>query len=137
MTATATTTITKDLCKTLNEELATAIAAIAAKHGLTAKVSGGKFGASSFTPRVEFLVAGQTVDGASKKEEDDFRAFSKVYGLQPEMLGKTFRSGKETFRVLGALPSRSKNCILILRTSDNARRICPPELLLRGTFLPA
>jgi len=129
-----TATISKDLCKILDTELRAAVEAIAAKHGLKVKTGGGKFSAASFTPRVEFLVVGE-VEGANKKEEDSFKALAGIYGLQSEMLGKTFKVGGDSYRVLGLLPSRSKNCVSILRLRDGSKRICQPEMLLRGTFV--
>jgi hypothetical protein len=126
-------TITEDLCRILDAEITVAMAAIAARHGLTVKVGGGSFTGASFKPRVEFLVEGEV--GASKKDEDAFRQFAGMFGLSAEMLGKTFTVSGEAYKIVGLAPARSRNVVKILRLRDGSLRVCPPELVKGATLV--
>lgn len=129
-----TTTITKDLCKVVDAELLAAARIIAAKHGLAVgKKGGGTFSSSSFATKIEFLVEGEL--STSKKDEDAFRLYAEILGLKVEMLGKTFAMRGEHYKIVGALPSRSKNSVKILRVGDSSARICSPEFVLAGKFI--
>jgi hypothetical protein len=128
------TEITRDMCRTLQAEMELALGTIAARHGLVMKVNGGSFSAGSFKPKMEFLVVGGT-DGAVKKDEDAWKLLAGVYGLDPAWLGKTFTAmDGERFRVVGLLPSRSKNCVKIIRVRDNSPRVCPVGFVKAGKF---
>lgn len=128
------TIINMDLLRIIDIELRAAAEAIAAKHGLTVKLSGGKFSPDNYKPGLEFMSPGETEGGFAKVEEM-FRLYASLYGLKPEMLGKTFTIRGDTYRVIGASPGRSKNSIIIMRLSDGSRRVCPPATVLAGKFL--
>jgi hypothetical protein len=126
------TEITRDLAQTLSTEIEAALKAVAVRHGLNVKVSGGKYMDSSFTPRVEFTVPGEV--GVSKKDEDAFKTLAALYGLDPAWLGKTFVLKGDTYRVIGLAPGRSKNCVKILRVRDSSPRVCPVTFVKAGVF---
>lgn len=123
------TTISRQTCAAITDELTAAINAIAAKHGLVAKVNGGSFSDDSFKPRVEFLVPGDSGDGALMKDERAFRQLARLYGLDPNCLGKEFQARDgNCYRIAGLLPRRSKNVVKLIRVKDGAVRIAPAEI---------
>lgn len=126
-------TITRDTCKILNAEVETALKAIAAKHGLTIKINGGRFTATSFTPRVEFLVPGD--NGADKRDENAWNTLAQFYGLDPTWLGKVFTAiNDEKYRVVGLAQGRSKNIVKVVRVRDNSPRVAPVGFVKTGKF---
>ena len=110
------TTITRDMCRAIDADLKAALAIIAAKHGLGVKVNGGRFDNNTFSPRVEFAVAGDV--GVCKKDEDNFKHFAHLYGLEEGDLGKTFPATGGPYRIDGLFPGRSKNTVKLTRLSD-------------------
>jgi hypothetical protein len=126
--------VTRDKCREIQAEVETALQAIAAKHGLTVKLNGGRFTTSSFAPKVEFLVPG-AIDGGTRKAEDAWNTLAKLYGLNPAWLGKDFtaRDG-DKYRVMGLLPGRTKNVVKLARVRDNRALVAPVGFVTAGTF---
>ena len=131
----ASVVIDHNVCRMIEGEIRVAMDIIAAKHGLVAITGGGRFSSSEYKPKVEFKVKGEL--SASKGNEDNFKSFAKLYGLDPEWLGKTFIMQGKAYKVVGLAPRRSKNCVMILRLKDNSQRVCSPEYLKMGTMLKA
>lgn len=79
----------------LASEAQVALAEVAARHGLTVKVGGGKYdpNTGTFAPKVEFAMkdAGQ----------NEFIRSARSVGLAPDDFGKTFLNNGQTFRITG------------------------------------
>lgn len=80
---------------------------VAARYGVTVRYRGGRFTDTMAALKAEFVVEGAEPQGAA-----DFRRLADVFGLKPEDLGRTFRSGGQTFTVVGLAPRKSKYPIL-------------------------
>ncbi len=91
--------------KAIGEELEEAARKVAAKHGLECRYRGGTFAADAFTAKIEFGV-GSFDDIRAKKDEDEFRSFASVYGLEADDFGKEITYAGRKFTLCG-LATRS------------------------------
>jgi len=79
------------------------------------KVGGGSFSTNSATIKLEIS---EVVDGkVITKEAESFAANARIYGLDPEDLGRKFQLGDDVYTVTGLKPRASK--YPILATSEN------------------
>lgn len=87
----------------LAQELEIAAKAIAKKYGFEANLKNSRFDpqGSSLTT-IEFFA-----QGASQLEVD-FEKYAQLFGLKPEWLNTTFKSGHETFTIVGLKASNKK-----------------------------
>jgi hypothetical protein len=95
----------------LTETLAAELSVLAAKYGLSVKKAGGRFSATSFTPKFEFSVQGEGGVTLSP-ERVDFPRYCTLYGLQAEDLDKKFTANGMTYTVSGLKPNNSQFPIL-------------------------
>jgi len=119
--------ITRSVARTLSEELYEAASSIAKKYGLKAKRKSGRFDSLCHTAKVEFVVE-ETVDGKSP-ERKKFEELGLMYGLKPEMYGKTISIKGETYTIDGLRPRASKKKILLNRTSDNKKFVTTIDMI--------
>lgn len=129
------TMITRSLLRTLREEINAALAELGQKHGVTLVADGAKF--TDMSARFVLSVApadeetqGQIaagVDPKLAKAEADYKSQCKLYGADEDWLGKTITLQRSQFKVVGLLPSKTKNCILIQRISTGKNFIVPPS----------
>jgi hypothetical protein len=124
----------RNSCRVLYTELQTVLNELAAKHGLVAKVDGGRFNPESFAPRVSFEVLGQSTNGDASdnvitaKATSDWNRYALVLGANPEWLGQTFKHEGRLLTVIGCKPSRPKNCISLREENGDMRR-CSVEFI--------
>jgi hypothetical protein len=102
--------IRKDLCKQIGDELANAVAEIAAKHGLTGAVTGGTFDANTFKPRIEF--------SAPERKANEFARWASSFGLPADLMGRTLTIRGIRYTVTGILPNAIKRPVEMKRESD-------------------
>lgn len=128
------TTITRSLLRSLREDINQALIEVGKKHGVTLVADNAKF--TDMSARFVLAVAPATeavqaqiasgIDPKMAKAEADYKAFCKTYGAEPEWLGKQIRVGSGQFTVVGLLPNKHKNCILIQRISTGKNFIVDP-----------
>lgn len=112
----------KQTCKLLATEVEKALAAVAAKHGLTASYAGGTFSGAEFTAKVKFTLA-QNNPAAADAERAEFAKYCGFYGLKPEHYGAKLPSGQfGEMTLVGIKPSRSKFPIVV-RCTDGTTRL--------------
>lgn len=132
------TQITRDLISTLREDIDAALIAVAKKHNVAISAGKAKFNDREVT--FQLLIVGETsADGASARDIKalaDLNALGKLYGADPAWAGKSFRSGSQSFTVIGLLPSRTKRSILA-RRADGKDFIFEPEQVARLISIPA
>lgn len=87
----------------IRADIATALAAVEKKHGMTLKLGNIKFNDGYFYGKME-----ATKIGGESKEATFFKANAKFYGIQPDALGKTITSNGKTFTIVG-MKSNSVN----------------------------
>ena len=98
----------RNKAKLIAEDMKAALAAVAAKHGVTVKVGGGRFDDTAFTPKVEFAEAGAA--------EADFTRFAPSFGLQASSFGKAFNFNGKAYTVTGIRLNAPKQPVIATGT---------------------
>jgi hypothetical protein len=115
--------ITRELMKTLRTDVDAALLAISKKHGVLLSLGNGRFTASDATFKLNVTDAGASaianviVDGLSSKDAKavaDYQKQCHLYGLKPEWLNRQFMSGGKALTVVGLLPNKHKNNVLVM-----------------------
>jgi hypothetical protein len=134
------TTITRPLLRTLRDEINAALAEVGARHGVTLVADNVKFTDMSARFVLSVNLANETVqaqiasgvDPKIAKAEADYKEFCQVCGADPAWLGQRVRVGSGEFKVVGLLPNKHKNCILIQRISTGKNFIVDPATVRSG-----
>ena len=104
------TTFDRSALRLISDEVEAAVQAIAERHGLTIKAAGGVYGTNEGSVKLVVKVK-QAASGLSA-DEDTFRKYAQLYGLEPAWFGQTFRSGGRTYTISGiSLTSRTRPVI--------------------------
>ncbi len=131
------TMITPSLLRALRDDVNAALAEVGRKHGVTLVADNAKFTDMSARFVLSVAPADSTVqaqiasgvDPKIAKAEADYKNLCKVYGADPEWLGKTITLQRSQFQVMGLLPNKHKNCILIQRISTGKSFIVAPATI--------
>lgn len=103
----------------LRTEIEAALAAVAAKHGISLKLGGMRYQATSFSVTLEAAAA--SADGSpTGKEAEAFRSLAEFFGLKANDLGRTFESRNGQHKIVG-LRGRSDRAPIITETPDGKR----------------
>lgn len=94
----------KDKARQIAEDIKAGLEAVAAKHGLTVTISGGRFDDGSFKPKVEFAEIGNAAA--------DFARYAPSFGLQASDYGKVITHGGRSFTVTGLRLNAPKRPVL-------------------------
>ena len=106
------TTVDRALCRTIRTDAEEALAAVAAKHGLSLKFGAGRFDSTTYTLKVDFVAP--TEDGIPS----DFARHAPLFGLTADDYGKMVTMRGETYTIVGIKPRSHKYPILMKRTKD-------------------
>lgn len=102
--------ITGQMLKAIGREIEDAAREIAKKHGVSISYAGGTYGDRNV---VKFQIASVAADGTVETPEREFfKRMATLYGLSPDDLGKDFRSGTTTYRIIGLSPAKRKYPII-------------------------
>ncbi len=114
--------LTPKTCGQLEEELKAAVETIAEKYGIEVKMLEGRLSddATVFVPRCQFALPERKMTAASPKEEKDYLQYAESFGVKGRWLGKEFKRGNFTYKVVGLRVNETKKCI-ILERSDGSR----------------
>lgn len=130
--------LTPGLCKTIEAEMLTACAEVAARHGLVAESLGLRAMDLRFNFEFGVRVSIPLPDGSTLEPERMlFEALAEEYGLSPDDFGREFSTGRERFRIAGIDPRRPKYPISALRIPDGKGYKFTPEnvaLLLQAAM---
>lgn len=85
----------------LGEEIAAAVQPLAEKYGIAIHRRGGSFGETSFTAKVECTI--KTESGIGGRDADAFKQLARLFGMEPDDLGKEFALGRRRFVVAGCM----------------------------------
>ena len=109
-------------CQQLEEEVTAAVSAIAEKYGVEVQVLDGKLSAdaATFVPRCQFSLPPRKETVASLKEEQDYLQYAEGFGLRAGWLGREFKRGNFTYKIVGLRVDAPKDCI-VLQRSDGSR----------------
>ena len=98
--------ISKLLLEKVREELKHVLEPIGEKYGLQLQAGHCTFSPSNFTMKLEGSLVSE--DGVVQtKEAEAFKSHADLFGLDPEDLGKQFRSCNDTYTITG-LKTRAK-----------------------------
>lgn len=130
--------LTPGLCKTIEAEMLTACAEVAARHGLVAESLGLRAMDLRFNFEFGVRVSIPLPDGSTLEPERMlFEALAEEYGLSPDDFGREFSTGRERFRIAGIDPRRPKYPISAIRIPDGKGYKFTPEnvaLLLQAAM---
>jgi len=111
--------LTPGLCERLRKEMLEACRNVAERHGLA--VEGGDISDVNLRRGfdIQFRVGIPLEDGALfEPEKAMFEVMADMYGLKPSDFGRTFSTGRETFRITAIHPNRPKYPISVERIPD-------------------
>ncbi len=92
--------------------------------GVSVSIGRGSFTDTVFTIKLD--IATDNSDGSqSSKEAEDFKFYCRRYGMTESDLGRTFKTGQDTFTILGCKPRATKNTIVV--TNQNGKRYVMPH----------
>lgn len=110
----------KETLRSLRDEIDQALAAIGARHNVQIRAGNCTFDARSAT--FKLTVANLTDDGTvDDGTADYFRQFAFAYDMQPDWLGREFRTGGESYKLAGLNPKRGKFPVVAYRVRDGKR----------------
>ncbi len=114
------TTFDRSTCRDVSERIAKALAPLAQELGVSITPRGGSYGPGHYTLKVE--VATIATDGKVRtKQSEDFQTLAKLYGMSPNDLGRTFRSGGKEYTIAGLAPRKRARPII---ASCGGREYC-------------
>ena len=105
--------MTRQKAKDLRELIQNALNGVAGPAGVDIRVGNCRFGTDA---TFQVIVSEVAADGTVKtREADDFRMLASSYGLEPEDLGRSFRSNGDRYTIAGLKPRSRKYPILAKR----------------------
>lgn len=131
--------IDRPLLRNLRTDVEAALIAVGKRHGVLLTLGNASFTSDAATFKLAVApatkeAAAAVASGASPKDVQaaaDYKELAQAYGLHVDWLNRTFQHGGSTLRVVGLLPNKRKNCVLVEGTGGG-RYIMPPEDLHRG-----
>jgi len=110
---------------------------LGADFGLHFDFKGGSYDREGAYAVLKLQIAVKSPDGVVvDKSRSDYANKAQLYDCDPKWLDKTFSTGGKTFKVVGLLTARRKNCVSILNTRTNEKRICSPayvRMFIKGS----
>ena len=95
--------------------------------GLNFAFKGGNFDREGKYAVLKLEVAVVSADGVVvDKARADWNQYAEMYDCVPAWLDKTFVANGNTFKVVGLLTKRRKNCVSIVNQRNGEKRICSP-----------
>jgi hypothetical protein len=123
--------ITRSALKVLKNDIDAALVALGEKHGVVLETGNGRFSPSNATVKLKISCINKGGEVLSK-EAEDFKQDCWKFGLQPEDLGKSFRSNVKEWKVVGLLPRSRKYPVLCERLPDGKRFKFPAKVVEEG-----
>jgi hypothetical protein len=130
------TNIDRALLKALRADIDAALMAVGQKHGVAIEATTASFTTNSATFKLLVVSAdtsatqsttpsGPTPSARDLKAAVDMALAGEVYGCEADWAGKTFKRNTMVYTIVGLLPGRTKNCVLV-RTSNGANYVMTP-----------
>lgn len=106
--------IDRDACRLIREKLDPQLVQLGKDLGINIRVTGGTFGPSNVTFKVEAAVIS---DGGlvMTKEASDFQKYARQYDLDPNMLNTTFVQQDRIYKIIG-LKARARTHPILAET---------------------
>lgn len=116
--------------KTVREDINSALAEVAKKHGIELEIGNISFDALSFRTTLKASVKDGTADSSlpgTAEMRTDFKRFASIFGLSESDLGKTFKQGRKEYTIVGMKPR--KRTAPIIATTDGNMYAFPAEMV--------
>ena len=137
------TQINRTTLKAIRADLDAALLAVAKKHGILFSLGAIKFSDTEAHGTLRMTATDGDVaealaetDGSVSQRnliaEQAYKAQAQAFNLSPDWLGRSFKMNGSEFTVVGLLPNKHKNNVLIRRVSTGKQFICPPQALHNG-----
>ena len=110
------TNFDRNQVRTVNEEIKSALEAIAAKHGISFRMGNIRYNNSNFNAKFEMAVVGETGE-AITKEATDFNRYRALKGINAVLGDLVVMSGAR-YEVVGYKARSSKYPILVKSLDD-------------------
>lgn len=94
----------------LNADIRSALATVAAKHGITITVEGGRFSPTEFRTKLVASTGGTL--SADDRARREFEKMAPLYGLLPDDFGVSFNTSHGSMVICGIKPKSHKYPIL-------------------------
>jgi hypothetical protein len=119
--------ITKEIVKAMRDDINAALAAVSKKYNVTLKAGNASYEAHLVKFKLEWLA--NSADGkAVDKQAVALQKYGYMYGITPNMAGKTFKVGGNVYTLVGLQPTRTKRPIIGSRT-DGKRFIFGTDVI--------
>ena len=112
------TAIDRSQCRRIRAELEHAIDAqgeVWKELGLAVKVGNVSFNSSNMVAKIEVAIIGEN-GVVETREVRDFKLLAPVYGFEESDLGREFKAGGKTYKIVGCLSRATKAPILAERS---------------------
>ena len=99
--------------------------------GLNFAFKGGNFDREGKYAVLKLEVAVVSADGVVvDKARADWNQYAEMYDCDAKWLDQTFTTAdRKTFKVIGLLTKRRKNCVSIVNVNNGEKRICSPTMV--------
>ncbi len=119
------TTFTKENLKVIDAEINAALQAVATKHGITLRASGGTYSGAEFTTKIKGSVKDTQALNAANANA------LRVLGLPADTIGKSFSNLGKSFTISDVNLSLYKRPIVAKCANDGKEYIFTPEIIKR------
>ena len=121
---------TKPVLKTLRTDIDAALAAVAAKHGITLDIGNISFDSNSFRT----TLSAKSSDVAVENDSSEFDRYAARFGIKKEAFNEMFSFQGDMFTVVGIKP-RSTKYPLLAKQRSNGKTYKLPVSYLPAKFL--
>lgn len=118
--------ITVEMLKNFREDFKDTVKDLEEKYGIVITLGNISYSESNFHGKIECRLESVS---ANKKLEDTFKALYKLYGLDEDMLGKTFSACGKTLKFVG-LDSKKRNYPCICEGNGKSYKLSVEQLKL-------
>lgn len=122
---------TKATCRIVAQRIEALLKPLEEELGVAIQYKGGTFAAGNFVAKIELAKKSENGE-IHTREADDFKALAPTYGLSPDDLGRTFRSGHREFKIVGLRIKATRHPIMAVSggkeyrfPAEDVRRLLP------------
>lgn len=110
----------KQAARSLMESLKTFLEPFEEEHDVKVTVGGGKFDNTTLTVKLELAELTESGEALSRAT-NDFKRLASSFGLSPDDLGKEFRDGIRSYKIVGLKPRSYRYPVIAESLSDKKK----------------
>lgn len=126
-----TTSLTRQLLKTIQQQVEETLKELAELNGVSIRVDGGRFDHQNATLNIKIAVVNDEGEAYDPMVEQ-FKLFAWSYQLSPDDLGKVFTFRGREYKITGLTTRRRKFPITADRVPDGRRFKFPANSVVQG-----